>query len=494
MLEQNFNRSKYTVRFIYLLGLLSWFFTLIGFYFFFQLNTLYWIFAIPVGVFSLYYLFNYGINLWYQEINIYDILQKYSRQKEWPSVDVFLPVCGESKDVLNKTWEAVKNLDYPNLSVYVGDDKGLKWVEKMAKEYGFNYLSRSEKGKMKKTGNLQYLFENSSSPFYIVFDADFRPHKYFIQFALPHIIEDDSIAILQTPQAFEKGKNSIENAASDSQDDFYKIIQTARDSFGAAICVGSNAIFRRSAIEQSGIFSWLTKNKIDHGEDVNTGFKLMDFGYKVKYLPINIAFGESPNTISSFIKQRNRWCSSSTRMFLSGIVAKSNLTFDQKICFYTGFLYYLADTFKFVLNYMLFVVLVNHGQNLNVLNALFFLPHILFGMVVLPILRGKKPTLAGKAIDLILVYTNTLTFINRLRGKGADWVPTGNVDKKDNTIRQVKIFSVLNFVIYITVFLTLSLTNKIPFDNIQAYTVLFWVFYFIINHLIMFKFLYKEEK
>jgi cellulose synthase/poly-beta-1,6-N-acetylglucosamine synthase-like glycosyltransferase len=484
--------NNYSIVLVYFIGLISWVLSLIGFYKFFQLNPWYWLFAIPVLMFTLYYVPNYIINFFYRKLNIRKVIEDSISQEQWPIVDIFLPVCGEDEEILKRTWDGVTNLDYPNYNVYVGDDAGKLWVKELANKYGFNYLSRENKGFMKKTGNLKFLFEHSNSEYFVVFDADFCPKPNFLKIALPQIIKSPELGILQTPQVFFEGKNSLEEAASNSQFDFYKIIQNSRNYFDASVCVGSNAIFRRKAIAETKVYDWLVDNKIDHGEDVNTGFYLLSKGYKTRYLPIALATGNSADTVQSLIKQRNRWSSSSTRMFFSGIVGNSNITLMQKICFYTGFFYYLADPFKIVLSYMLFVVLVNHGQNLNILNALWFIPHIIFGLILIPIYRKKMPTFASKAVDLILVYTHIYTIWKRLFGSGANWVPTGKVAKNDSTVNWVKRLFYINLFIYSVVTVILSFRGMIHFQNIQAYTLIFWIFYFIITHLITLYYLSKK--
>ncbi len=52
-------------------------------------------------------------------------------------------------------------------------------LENLAKEYGFKYLSRPNKGEMKKAGNLKYGFERSEGEYIVVFDADFAPLQNF---------------------------------------------------------------------------------------------------------------------------------------------------------------------------------------------------------------------------------------------------------------------------------------------------------------------------
>ena len=227
--------------------------------------------------------------------------QIYNSDKSYPSVDVFLPICGESNELITNTWNAVKKLNYPNLKVHVLDDK--KEVEKklLAQEYGFNYLTR-ENNNFKKAGNLRNGFEYTDSDFILILDADFQPNNSFLDHIIPYF-DDEKIAIVQTPQGFKyQDKRGLEQGAANIQDFFYKIVQPARNTFDAAICVGTNAVYRRSALSEIG-----GNYLIEHSEDVWTGFALTRNGYKVKFLPIDLSYGACPSDIYSYFKQQTRW-------------------------------------------------------------------------------------------------------------------------------------------------------------------------------------------
>lgn len=56
----------------------------------------------------------------------------------YPSVDVYLPVCGEPTHLLDNTWQHVAALDYPNVRVHVLDDGAKEEVRQLARLHGFN--------------------------------------------------------------------------------------------------------------------------------------------------------------------------------------------------------------------------------------------------------------------------------------------------------------------------------------------------------------------
>ena len=69
-------------------------------------------------------------------------------------------------------------------------------------------------------------------------------------------------------------QNWVENAAGAIQEVFYRSIQVARDRFGAAICVGTSAVYRRAALEAEG-----GPTLIPYAEDVHTGLDVRRAGW-----------------------------------------------------------------------------------------------------------------------------------------------------------------------------------------------------------------------
>lgn len=256
---------------------------------------------------------------------------------ELPSVDIFLPIAGEDIDLVEKTWQAVSQLSYPKekLNVYVLDDKKELSKLELAQKYNFNYITRKD-NYFKKAGNLRNAFIQTNGEFILVLDADFCPSKIFLFETLPYF-KDEKVGIVQTPQAFKyQDKTGLEQGAGNIQDFFYSVVQPARDTFKAAICVGTNAVYRRSALNEIG-----GNVLIEHSEDVWTGFTLLSKGYYLKYLPINLAFGVCPSDPYSYFKQQTRWCQGSSSLVASKFFWETKLSFMQRISYLSGFLFYI---------------------------------------------------------------------------------------------------------------------------------------------------------
>src|SRR6185369_7761254 len=94
---------------------------------------------------------------------------------------------------------------------------------------------------------------------------------------------------------------------------FYRISQVSRQAHDASICVGSNAVYRRAALDDTGGTAL-----IEHSEDVHTGFNMRMHGWTIQYIPVILAKGLSPADMKAFFKQQYRWCLGSMTLLGSG--------------------------------------------------------------------------------------------------------------------------------------------------------------------------------
>ena len=147
----------------------------------------------------------------------------------------------------------------------------------------------------------------------VILDADFAPRRDFLAETLPYM-DDPAIAIVQTPQFFRESaaQTWIENAAGAMQEVFYRAIQVARDRFGAAICVGTSAVYRRAALEPQG-----GPTLIPYAEDVHTGLDVRRAGWSMAYVPIVLSTGICPDNLDAFVRQQYRWCTGNAGVVFS---------------------------------------------------------------------------------------------------------------------------------------------------------------------------------
>ena len=192
-----------------------------------------------------------------------------SYQEQGETVDVFLPSCGEPLAVLDNTFRYVSTLTWSGpKTVYVLDDSARENVRDLADRYGFRYIVRPNPGEMKKAGNLTHALGISSGDFIAVIDADFAVRPEFLYETMPYF-SDPKVGIVQTAQYYDVSNRSfsyIQRYAGTLQEIFFRFIQPARDRYKAAICAGTNLVYRRSAVMAAGGFAW-----VPIGEDVHSG-------------------------------------------------------------------------------------------------------------------------------------------------------------------------------------------------------------------------------
>ncbi|MGH7202915.1 MAG: glycosyltransferase, partial [Candidatus Levyibacteriota bacterium] len=203
--------NPYTVRFIGLLGIAATLFMGFGFWKYIRIDSIYLlVFGPIVSIFLANKLLRFILQLFYPKFDIKKhetFIKTFWSEHTEPSVDVFLPWAGEDLNIHAEVVKAVLNLDYKNYKVYMLDDVGDEKHKKLAKKYGFNYLSRPNKGEFKKSGNLQYGYDHTDGEFILILDADVIPIKETLRELIPYIVSDKEIGILQTPQYFEQTKD-----------------------------------------------------------------------------------------------------------------------------------------------------------------------------------------------------------------------------------------------------------------------------------------------
>jgi cellulose synthase (UDP-forming) len=341
----------------------------------------------------------------------------------YPDVDIFLPICGEPLELLHNTWTHVQELlrAYPGDAVaFVLDDKHDPGARELARDFGFVYKVRENPGWMKKAGNLRYAFERTQGEFFVIFDADFVPRPDFLAETLPYF-DDPGIGIVQTPQFFRPDSRHtwVERAAGPMQEVFYRSMQTSRDSFGAAVCVGSCAVYRRTAIQAAG-----GPALIAYAEDVHTGLDVISQGWSVRYIPVNLATGSSPSSVDAFAHQQYRWCLGSTTPLRR--LWKVPMSARARAAYLSGFLYYLFTALLlFVVPMIATGILVFMPQDVRPQDYLALAPAVLNGFLLYPVWHRSEFGPATWALEIVRSWSHALAIWDHFRGKVMAWQPTG---------------------------------------------------------------------
>jgi cellulose synthase (UDP-forming) len=252
------------------------------------------------------------------------------------TVDVFITTYGEDLDTIRRTATAALALQGEHLT-YILDDGKSDEVRNLAAELGVRYVRRMGNNGAK-AGNINYALSITGGKYFVIFDADFVPKPTFLHETVPFFANED-VAFVQTPQAYGNLNNLISRGAGYMQAVFYRFIQPGRNRFNAAFSVGTNVIFRRSAIE--GIGGMYADSK---SEDVWTSLKLHENGWRSVYIPTELAVGDTPETIEAYTKQQLRWATGGFEIMLTHnpLSLKHRLTLDQRVQYLVTATHYLT--------------------------------------------------------------------------------------------------------------------------------------------------------
>jgi cellulose synthase (UDP-forming) len=255
---------------------------------------------------------------------------------EQVDVDVFITTYGEDLAVIRRTVQAAVAM-HGRHRTYVLDDGHSDDVRRLARSSGAHYFRRPERDHAK-AGNVNAALARTSGQFFVILDADFVPSEHFLVETLPFFARR-SVAFVQTPQSYGNLTNFISRGAGYMQTVFYKLIQPGRNRFNAAFCVGTNVMFRRTAIEDVGGMYTASKS-----EDVWTSLMLHERGWRSVFLPEVLAVGDAPETIAAYAKQQLRWATGGFEILLTHnpFGFRRRLTLDQRLQYFSTASHYLT--------------------------------------------------------------------------------------------------------------------------------------------------------
>lgn len=282
--------------------------------------------------------------------------------EDLPTVDVFVPSYNEDKELIAITLAAAKAMDYPKgkLKVYLLDDgatlqKRTQASQELAefaldrrntlidlcKDLDVIYHARA-RNEHAKAGNLNAGLEISGGDLVVVFDADHAPAKEFLSRTVGHFLEDPKLFLVQTPHFFlnpdpiERNLSTFQRMPSENEQ-FYSVIQRGLDKWNASFFCGSAAVLRRQALSEVGGFSGESIT-----EDCETALNLHASGWNSRYVDTPLIAGLQPETLSSFMGQRSRWCQGMMQiLLLKNPLFQSGLSAAQRVCYLSSSLFWL---------------------------------------------------------------------------------------------------------------------------------------------------------
>lgn len=423
-------------------------------------------------------------------------------ESEYPHVDVLIATHSEEPELLFKTINGCKHMEYPDsakVHIYLCDDNDRPEMAKLAQKMGVGYFGLSG-NKLAKAGNLNNALSKTNSPLVVTFDADMIPRSSFLMktvpyFFLPEMISEDGvwrkrteeeldpdykIGFVQTPQSFYNPDLFQFNFFAESnipneQDYFFKEVNVGRNSSNSAIYAGSNTLISRRALEEVGGIRTKTIT-----EDFATGIDIQAKGYTCFAIDEVLASGLAPDDFPNLLKQRQRWGRGCVQTIRSTRFLFGKLPFLSKLSYLSCLLYWwtFLRRIVYILSPILFTVfgvLVVRTSLWGIL--LIWLPSYLIYNHSLRLLSGKiRDQKWSNIVDTILCPYMILpilaeTFGIRMR--------TFFVTSKEKTgTKSVKIIYAIPHMILLAasiVGIYFSIVRMMLYKNILGLVVLFWL-------------------
>lgn len=423
-------------------------------------------------------------------------------KEDYPHVDVLIATHSEETDLLFKTVNGCKHMEYPDMSkvhIYLCDDNDRPEVAKLARDMGVGYFGMSD-NEFAKAGNLNNAISQTDSPLVVTFDADMIPRSSFLMetvpyFSLPKMILDDGvwrkrteeeidpdykIGFVQTPQSFYNPDLFQFNFFAESnipneQDYFFKEVNIGRNSSNSALYAGSNTVIARQALEEIGGIRIKTIT-----EDFATGIDIQAKGYTCFAIDKVLASGLAPDDFPNLLKQRQRWGRGCVQVIRSFKFLFGKLPFLAKLSYLSCLLYWWTFLRRiiYILSPILFTVfgvLVVKADIWGIL--LFWLPAYLIYNHSLRILSGKaRDQKWSNIVDTILCPYMILPILAETFGIR---MKKFSVTSKEKTVsRSAKLIYAIPHVILLAasvVGIYFSIKEMLLYQNILGIVVLFWL-------------------
>ena len=347
------------------------------------------------------------------------------------NVDVFVLTYQEPIEIIKKTIQAAKNIDYPH-QVWVLDDGKREEVKALAKSIGVNYNARSINTNAK-AGNLNFGLSLSAAEFVMVFDAD--------HIALPHALdvtlgyfEDAEVGMVQTPQDYYNTDafqyiNFKNNKTWHDQSFFYSISQSCQDTYNSSTCVGTGVVYRRSILDEIGGFPTLTVT-----EDIHTSLKMHKAGYKTTYINESIAYGIAASDLTEYYKTRHRWAHGNLHTLKhEKILTCKGLTWQQRVSYLSLGLIYLEGWQKLFL-FLIPVVTLIFGIppfEISIFNILLVLLFPFFSYIMLQEIGCGFSNFWANELFAIVRWPIHIVSTASLFGKKIPWISSSKKIKSE---------------------------------------------------------------
>ncbi|KAF7823282.1 glucomannan 4-beta-mannosyltransferase 2-like [Senna tora] len=258
----------------------------------------------------------------------------------FPSVLVQIPMFNE-REVYKVSIGAACGLSWPSdrLVIQVLDDSTDPVIKQMvelecqrwaSKGIDIRYQIRDNRTGYK-AGALKEGLKRSyvkHCEYVVIFDADFRPEPDFLRRAIPFLVGNPEIALVQARWRFVNADECLLTRMQEMSLDYHFTVEQEVGSSTHAF-FGTAGVWRIAAINEAG--GWKDRTTV---EDMDLAVRASLRGWKFVYLGDLQVKSELPSTLRAFRFQQHRWSCGPANLFrkmLMEIVRNKNVKFWKKV-------------------------------------------------------------------------------------------------------------------------------------------------------------------
>ena len=242
---------------------------------------------------------------------------------------------GEPLEMFDRTLAACARVRYPH-TTYLLDDTRDPAYRELAERHGAVWLELAGVPGAK-AGKINRALERTDEEFILVLDPDHLPFPEFLDRVLGQFSSAD-VGFVQVAQSYYNQDRSFTAAAAAEQTyAFYGPVLMGLSGHGAALAIGANCTFRRSALTSIG------GHGIGLAEDLVTAIRLHARGWRSVYVPEIVSRGLVPEDLTSFYRQQLKWSRGVYEVLFTELPRNwSGLSARQRLLYLTIGTYYLC--------------------------------------------------------------------------------------------------------------------------------------------------------
>jgi cellulose synthase (UDP-forming) len=156
---------------------------------------------------------------------------------------------------------------------------------------------------------------------------------------------------------------------------------------------------------------------------------MMGEGYRIRYVPVIVAKGLCPESMPPYVAQQYRWCSGSLSLMASPHFRSMRLSWQQRLCFWSGFGYYIATAVTAFVAFMPPIYLLwHHPTAIQDRDYLLLLP-VVFAYPLIALLNRGRWELGVLRAQVAQSFAHAVAIWDAWRGHTEEWVATGTAPR-----------------------------------------------------------------